>query len=66
MVFMFSKGSILGGKPFLIASRKQGVLNVFVLYCAIYLCANCYQTTVLSIKGYGLGLLVWMLFATHC
>lgn len=44
MVFMFSKGRILGGKLFLMASRNQRVLNIFVLYCCLYcamhLCAE--------------------------
>lgn len=39
MMLMFSKGRILGGlsKPFLVASRKQGILSALVLYCAMYL-----------------------------
>lgn len=37
MKFMFSKGRILGEKPFLVVSRNQGVLNALVLYCAVYL-----------------------------
>lgn len=59
MMLMFSKGRILGGKPFLVASRKQKVLNSLVLYCAVYLCfVICYHMAVTSIRDCDLRLLV--------